>query len=85
MPNVARDDIDNLARRIAELQDRASEAGRGEIPVSGFAAPHDPDTVKRLGEAGFSRLFWYVPPESREKAAARLGRYAELASELTAA
>jgi probable F420-dependent oxidoreductase len=85
MPNVARDDIDNLARRIGELQEKASAAGRGAIPVSGFAAPHDPDTVKRLGEAGFSRLFWYVPPEPRDKVAARIERYAKLASELATA
>jgi probable F420-dependent oxidoreductase len=85
MPNVARDDIDNLARRIGELQEKASAAGRAAIPVSGFAAPHDPDTVKRLGEAGFSRLFWYVPPEPRDKVAARIERYAKLASELATA
>src|SRR5918912_2254477 len=32
MPNIARDDIGNLERRIAELQEKASAAGRGEIP-----------------------------------------------------
>jgi alkanesulfonate monooxygenase SsuD/methylene tetrahydromethanopterin reductase-like flavin-dependent oxidoreductase (luciferase family) len=85
MPNIARDDVDNLARRIAELQERAQEAGRGEIPVSGFAAPHDPGTVERLREAGFHRLFWYVPPEPYEDVAPRVERYAEQARQLATA
>ena len=82
MPNVGRSGIDELERRIAELQEKARAAGRDEIPVSGFAAPRDPDTVEKLAEIGFSRLFWYVPPEPRDEVAKRLERYAERVREL---
>ena len=82
MPNVGRSGLDELAQRIAELQEKASAAGRGEIPVSGFAAPRDAETVEKLGEIGFSRLFWYVPPEPRDEVAKRLERYAARVSEL---
>ena len=82
MPNVGRSGLDDLAQRIEELQDRAQAAGRGEVPVSGFAAPRDPETVERLQEVGFSRLFWYLPSEPREETAKRVERYAGRVREL---
>jgi alkanesulfonate monooxygenase SsuD/methylene tetrahydromethanopterin reductase-like flavin-dependent oxidoreductase (luciferase family) len=82
MPNVGRSGLDELGRRIAELQEKASDAGREAIPVSGFGAPRDPETVERLEEIGFSRLYWYVPPESRDEVAKRLERYATRVREL---
>jgi alkanesulfonate monooxygenase SsuD/methylene tetrahydromethanopterin reductase-like flavin-dependent oxidoreductase (luciferase family) len=84
MPNVSREGIDSLARRIQELQEKARAAGRDEIPVSGFAAPRDPESVERLREAGFQRVFWYVPPEPREAVEPRLERYAERVRQLAA-
>jgi probable F420-dependent oxidoreductase len=84
MPNVGRDGIDDLAARIRELQEKAKAAGRDPIPVSGFGAPRDAESVERLREAGFHRLFWYVPPEPREQALPRVERYAERLRELTA-
>jgi probable F420-dependent oxidoreductase len=85
MPNVGRSGLDDLAQRIEELQDRARAAGRGEVPVSGFAAPRDPETVERLQEVGFSRLFWYLPSEPREETAKRVERYAGRVRELQGA
>jgi probable F420-dependent oxidoreductase len=83
MPNViSRDNIDPLGERIRELQERARDAGRGEIPVSGFAAPRDPESVERMAEAGFHRAFWYVDPEPRDEVAKRIERYAERVDEL---
>jgi probable F420-dependent oxidoreductase len=82
MPNVGREGLDDLERRVGELQERAREAGRGEIPISGFGAPRDPETVERLREIGFHRLLWYVPPEPREEVAKRVERYAERVREL---
>jgi alkanesulfonate monooxygenase SsuD/methylene tetrahydromethanopterin reductase-like flavin-dependent oxidoreductase (luciferase family) len=84
MPNVGREGIDELAARVRELRERASAAGRDGIRVSGFGAPRDVESVERLRDAGFDRLFWYVPPEPREQAAPRVERYAERLAELTA-
>jgi probable F420-dependent oxidoreductase len=85
MPNVGREGIESLEARIAELQEKASAAGRDEIPVSGFGAPRDPETVERLREIGFHRLFWYVPPEPRDEVVPRVERYAKRVRELQAA
>jgi hypothetical protein len=52
--------------------------------VSGFGAPRDLESVERLREAGFQRLFWYVPPEPREQAVPRVERYAERLRQITA-
>jgi probable F420-dependent oxidoreductase len=82
MPNVWREGLDAIVPRIALLQEKARQAGRDEIPVSGYAAPRDPPTVERLREAGFSRLFWLLPPEPRDEAASRIERYAERVREL---
>jgi probable F420-dependent oxidoreductase len=85
MPNVGRESVESLAERVRELQEKARAAGRDEIPVSGFGAPRDPETVERLREIGFHRLFWYVPPEPRDQVAPRIERYAERVRELQAA
>jgi probable F420-dependent oxidoreductase len=83
MPNVGRSGIDELAERIRELHEKAAAAGRGEIRVSGFAAARDLESVERLREAGFDRLFWYVPPEPREQVVPRIERYAERLREIS--
>ncbi|MFL5781619.1 MAG: LLM class F420-dependent oxidoreductase [Thermoleophilaceae bacterium] len=83
MPNVGRSGIDELAERIRELHEKAGAAGREGIRVSGFAAPRDLETVERLREAGFDRLFWLLPPEPREQVAPRLERYAERLPEIS--
>jgi probable F420-dependent oxidoreductase len=85
MPNVGRESVETLAERVPELQEKARAAGRDEIPVSGFGAPRDPETVERLREIGFHRLFWYVPPEPRDEVVPRIERYAERVRELQAA
>ena len=84
MPNVGRSGIEELAERIAELRERASAAGRDRIRVSGFGAPRDPETVERLREAGFDRLFWYVPPEPAEQVVPRVERCADRLSAVAA-
>ena len=40
--------------------------------------------MERLREAGFDRLFWYVPPEPAEEAVPRIERYAERLRQITA-
>jgi probable F420-dependent oxidoreductase len=54
MPNVI--DDDTLLGQIAELRERA---GR-DIPITLYAAPRDPERLKRFEDAGVERaVFWY--------------------------
>jgi probable F420-dependent oxidoreductase len=62
MPNRDKD----LAERIAELQRRASDAGRGEIPVSYFGAEPTRDAVDALEEAGVYRVFFGLPSKGHD-------------------
>jgi probable F420-dependent oxidoreductase len=50
-----------LAERVAELQRRAAEAGRGRIPVTYFGADPDRAAVERLTAAGVDRILFYLP------------------------
>jgi probable F420-dependent oxidoreductase len=84
MPNFGLDDPEALGKRIDKLQDLAREAGRDEIPVTGWGAPRLPDLTKQLEEVGVHRVIWYLPPEPPEELAPRLERYAERAAQITA-
>jgi probable F420-dependent oxidoreductase len=72
-----------LAERIAELDRRAAEAGRGRIPVTVFAGtPEGAEDVERLRDAGVARAVFWVPPSTRgeaEQALERIARVAERA------
>src|SRR5256885_2932062 len=85
MPNLGLTDLDEVARRVEELQRKAGEAGRGEIPVTGSAAPRDPEAIERLREIGFHRLVWYVRPEPRDEVAGKVEKLAGLVGEVPAA
>ncbi len=67
----------DLGPKIADLNARAKAAGRGPIPVSLFAAPHRPEMLKELEEAGVTRAVFVLPPVPSEDAISRLKRYAE--------
>jgi probable F420-dependent oxidoreductase len=77
-------DPEQLGKRIAELQRRAEEAGRGRIPVSVFGAKPEARFVEGLRMAGVSRCVFYTGPdepgeverqvEERTKLAAALWR-----------
>lgn len=61
----------NAIERIPELQELASAAGRGPIPVSFYPKPGAGE-IERLARAGVERLIYYVPPDGRDQALARL-------------
>jgi probable F420-dependent oxidoreductase len=84
MPNLGLTDLDQVARRVEQLQEKAAEAGRGEIPVTGSAAPRDPGAIERLAEMGLHRLVWYVRPEPRDVVAPKVEKLARLVSEVQA-
>jgi probable F420-dependent oxidoreductase len=52
---------EGLGERIAELQRRAAEAGRGHLPVTFFGADRDVGAIQRLTDAGVDRILFYLP------------------------
>ena len=63
--------------RVAELQEMASAAGRGHIPVSFYprAAPAD---IEKAAEAGVERCIFYVSPDGRAPALTKLDELTKL-------
>jgi probable F420-dependent oxidoreductase len=78
-PNLR--DLDELARRVAELQRRAADAGRDRIPVTYFGL-RDPDDEKldKLAAAEVDRALLMLPPAAAGETLERIERYAELAA-----
>jgi probable F420-dependent oxidoreductase len=76
MPN--RTPIEELGRRVEELQVKAREAGRDEIPVSQFGGPHDADELKRYEEAGVGRVFLRLASDEPAEVERRLDELAKL-------
>ena len=61
----------DVIERIPELQELATAAGRGRIPVSYYPRAETAE-IERLAKAGVDRLIYYVPPDGRDAALARL-------------
>ncbi len=73
MPN--RMSIEDLAARIAELRVRASEIGRGQIPVTMVGFPPDPAGFEQLASAGVGRVVLWLPQDSAGAVEEGFGRY----------
>jgi probable F420-dependent oxidoreductase len=67
-----------IGPRIAELRERAAEAGRPEPPVTVFGIPPRADQVASLAEAGVARALFLLPSVGRDEALTLLDRFAEL-------
>lgn len=78
--NVTADNIDEFSRRAAELQRRAADAGREQIPITLFAAKRDPEMIDRYAEAGITRCVFLLPPAGPDEVLPRMDRIAELRS-----
>jgi probable F420-dependent oxidoreductase len=63
--------------RIPELLERARAAGRAPIPVS-YYPKQDASEIERLAEAGVERCIYYVPPDGRDQALAKLDELARM-------
>jgi probable F420-dependent oxidoreductase len=72
MPNRGND-----LERIPELQELARAAGRGLIPVTTYPKA-EPAAIEQAAKAGVDRCIWYVPPDGRDQALARLEELATL-------
>jgi probable F420-dependent oxidoreductase len=76
MPNTR--NLETLPRRIAELRDRAAEAGRDRVPVTYFGARGDDETLAALREAGVDRVLLRLPSAPADEVLPRLERFAGL-------
>jgi probable F420-dependent oxidoreductase len=72
MPNRG-DDIG----RLPELQELARAAGRGHIPVTVYPKA-TAEEIEKYAAAGVERCIWYVPPDGRDQALAKLEELAQL-------
>jgi len=72
MPNRGNDLV-----RIPELQELARAAGRGPIPVTTYPKA-EAAAIDEAAKAGVERCIWYVPPDGRDQALARLEVLAKL-------
>jgi len=68
-----------LLDRIAEVDRRAAEAGRGPIPASVFGAPPEPETIAEYEAAGVGRCVFRLPSADADVVLPLLARYAEVA------
>ncbi|MQA16998.1 MAG: TIGR03619 family F420-dependent LLM class oxidoreductase [Pseudonocardiaceae bacterium] len=78
--NITADNIEAFAQRAAELQRRATDAGRREIPMTLFNAQPDPEMVERYAAVGISRCVFLLPAKGADTVLPRMDRYAELMS-----
>jgi hypothetical protein len=67
-----------LVDKIATLQRRAREAGRGPIPVTAFMVKPDRAALDPLESAGIARAIFGVPSETADKVLPLLDTYAKL-------
>jgi probable F420-dependent oxidoreductase len=82
MPNAGFGTPADLIARIEELRRRGRESGRGEPPVTVYAARSKREVLDEFAEAGVERAVLYLPSESREELMPRIERQARLAEEL---
>jgi probable F420-dependent oxidoreductase len=61
----------HTVERIPELQEMARAAGRGPIPVSVYPKPNAGEIERMIG-AGVERCIYWVPPDGRDEALAKL-------------
>jgi probable F420-dependent oxidoreductase len=61
----------DVLSRMPELRELGEAAGRGDIPVTVYPAATKED-IETMQKAGVDRCIWYVPPDGRDQALARL-------------
>ncbi len=67
----------DVIERIPELQEMARAAGRGRIPVTYYPKP-EASEIERLAAVGVERCIYYVPPDGRDQALAKLEELARM-------
>jgi probable F420-dependent oxidoreductase len=67
----------DVLERIPDLQRLAKDAGRERIPVT-YYPKATAEEIESCARAGVDRLIWYVPPDGRDAALARLEELGKL-------
>jgi alkanesulfonate monooxygenase SsuD/methylene tetrahydromethanopterin reductase-like flavin-dependent oxidoreductase (luciferase family) len=83
MPNRMSEE-DTLAR-VAELQSRASEAGRASIPVTVVGIKPDTSRIERLEQGGVHRVVFWLPAHGRGEVEGAFDSFASLARDYAGA
>jgi probable F420-dependent oxidoreductase len=78
IPNYG--EVTDLAERIADLRDRAQDAGR-EIPVVSFGVPADPAALEELEAMGVDRAVYWLPSATRGPMERSLERFEDALAE----
>jgi probable F420-dependent oxidoreductase len=71
-------DHPEVLTRSEELNRLAAAVGRGAIPVSVYAMPHDGEAVARYAESGIVRCVFNLPSRDAAETSAVLDRLAEI-------
>jgi probable F420-dependent oxidoreductase len=83
LPNSSPDD--ELLARIEELNSRASELGRGHVPVSVVGPYGEHDRIERLEQGGVHRIVAWLPPRGPDEVEQAFDAYAATAREYATA
>jgi probable F420-dependent oxidoreductase len=75
--SVPLEELDEFADRVAKLQQRAAEAGRGRIPVTMFDAPTEAGMAERYQAAGVDRFLFQLPNGDTSEVARDIDRLAD--------
>src|SRR5579864_4222395 len=67
----------DVLERIPELERMAKDGGREPLPVT-YYPKASAEEIERSARAGVDRLIWYVPPDGRDAALARLDELGKL-------
>ena len=73
-------DLESLAAPIADLRTRASEQGRGDLPVTVCALAPTPENVARAEELGVARVLFAIDAASADDTARQLDDLAQVAA-----
>ena len=74
-----------LGDRITELNQLASDAGRGPIPVTVYGAIPKPEIINHYAEIGVERCVFWLPAVPKDEAIQQLDRYVEVREEVAKA
>jgi probable F420-dependent oxidoreductase len=75
---ISRDELDAFAGRVAELRRRATDAGRGHIPVTVFGAVPDRAMLEAYAAVGVDRVLYELPDAEAPEVLRTLDRLAAL-------